>query len=203
MTENLTEIALELNRESRFNGMPRLIFMTDNKAQPRPEDIISKMPPGSMVILRDYDDENRFNLGQALRYVCRQRDIKFFVAGDLSLALILEADGLHLPEYMLDDAEQIKCDHPTLLLSSAAHSEEAVKKASDLNLFAVLLSPIFPTKSHPETFNDDGKIIGIQKLTEIANNYKIAIYALGGINSNTAKKIINSNIAGFAGIRGF
>ena len=59
MTGNLTEIALELNRESRFDNMPRVIFMTDNEAQPFPEDVIEKLPSGSMVILRDYDHDDR------------------------------------------------------------------------------------------------------------------------------------------------
>ena len=59
MTEKLTEIATKLNRESRFDDMPRLIFITDNKAQPHPEDVITRLPSGSMVILRDYDDDNR------------------------------------------------------------------------------------------------------------------------------------------------
>ena len=55
MTGNLTEIALELNRESRFDNMPRVIFITDNGAQPYPEDVIERLPKNSMVILRDYD----------------------------------------------------------------------------------------------------------------------------------------------------
>lgn len=203
MTGNLTEIALELNRESRFDNMPRVIFMTDNEAQPFPENVIEKLPSGSMVILRDYDHDDRANLGKALRYICRAKGIKFFVAGDIMLSLMLDADGIHLPEYMLSDAKKIKQDYPSLLMSIAAHNEMTVAKAERLDLFAVLLSPIFPTESHPETFSDESKTIGIKRLNEVCEKYKIPVYALGGINEQTAQELLNSNIAGIAGIRGF
>lgn len=202
MTGNLTEIAVELNRESRFDNMPRVIFMTDNEAQPFPEDVIERLPCESIVVLRDYDHDDRENLGKALRYICRTKGIKFFVAGDITLSLMLDADGIHLPEYMLSDAEKIKQDYPSLLMSIAAHHEITVAKAERLDLFAVLLSPIFPTKSHPETFTDKSKTIGIKRLNEVCEKYKIPVYALGGINEQTAQELLNSNIAGFAGIRG-
>ncbi|MBT5767321.1 thiamine phosphate synthase [Pseudemcibacter sp.] len=203
MTGNLTEIALELNRESRFDNMPRVIFITDNGAQPYPEDVIERLPKNSMVILRDYDLETRANLGKALRYMCKTKGIKFFVAGDIKLALMLDADGIHLPEFMLSEAEKIKQDYPSMLISVAAHKEETIVEAERLNLFASLLSPIYPTKSHPETFEDIGKTIGIKRLNEVCEKYKIPVYALGGINKETAQELIYSNIAGIAGIRGF
>lgn len=203
MSENLTEITNKLNRESRFDHMPRLIFITDNGAQPYPEGVIERLPKNSMVILRDYDLETRANLGKALRYICKTKGIKFFVAGDITLALILDADGIHLPEFMLSEAEKIKQDYPSMLISVAAHKEETIVEAEKLNLFASLLSPIYPTKSHPETFDDIGKTIGINKLNELCERYKIPVYALGGINRETAQELLNSKIAGFAGISGF
>lgn len=203
MSENLTEITNKLNRESRFDHMPRLIFITDNGAQPYPEGVIERLPKNSMVILRDYDLETRANLGKALRYICKTKGIKFFVAGDITLALILDADGIHLPEFMLSEAEKIKQDYPSMLISVAAHKEETIVEAEKLNLFASLLSPIYPTKSHPETFDDIGKTIGINKLNELCERYKIPVYALGGINIETAQELLNSKIAGFAGISGF
>lgn len=202
MTGNLSEIANELNRESRLKDMPRLIFITDNEAQSCPEEIIEKLPSGSMVIFRDYHLENRAELGIALRYISRARKIKFFVAGDLTLALLLEADGLHLPEYMLSHAENIKKDNPSLLVSVAAHNEATVKAADKLNLYAALLSPIFPTESHPETLKENKNTLGVLKLNQVCSRYKIPVYALGGVNKTTAKKLLSSRIAGFAAIRG-
>lgn len=205
MKRNLTEIAKELNRESchESDAMPRLIFITDNKAQPFPEDIVAKLPEGSMVILRDYDDENRYDLGKALSYICKARGIKFLVAGDLTLCLMLGADGIHLPEYMIGEAINIKKEHPDYIITASVHDVGGVQRAEEIGLYAVLLAPIFPTHSHPETFDKPSSTIGKERLSEICNAYDIPVYALGGINEKTAREIIDTNIAGFAAIRGF
>ncbi|MDG1438478.1 MAG: thiamine phosphate synthase [Emcibacteraceae bacterium] len=202
MKKNLSEISKELNRESRFKGMPRLIFMTDQMAQPYPEDVIDRMPEGSMVILRDYDDEDRYDLAKALLYICKSKGIIFLVAGDLTLSLMVEADGIHLPEYMMGELPKIRKNHPDIIITTAAHSEEAVQNADMHDVYAVLLAPIFPTKSHPETFNDKSQVIGAGNLNEICKKCKSAIYALGGVNNETALTIMHSRIAGFAAIRG-
>jgi thiamine-phosphate pyrophosphorylase len=202
MKKNLSEISKELNRESRFKGMPRVIFMTDQAAQPCPEDVIDRMPEGSMVILRDYDDEDRYDLAKALSYICKSKEIKFLVAGDLTLSLMVEADGIHLPEYMMGEALKIKEDHSDFIITTAAHSEQAVSIADKHGVYAILLAPIFSTKSHPETFNDKSRVIGADNVSEICKKYKSAIYALGGINTETAVTIMHSGIAGFAAIRG-
>lgn len=202
MDRNLTEISKELNRQSGFEGLPGLIFITDQDAQPCPEEVIAKMPSGSMVILRDYDDENRAELGRALGYICKARNIKFIVAGDYTLSLMLEADGVHLAEVKLDEAELIKKERPDYFITAAVHNEEAIKKAIALNVDAVLLAPIFPTKSHPETFDEPDRVVGAEQLKMLCHKYRVPIYALGGINSETIMKIKNSGAAGIAAIRG-
>lgn len=202
MKSNLAEISKELNRLSGFGNVPNLIFMTDCHAQPYPEDIIESMPEGSMVILRDYDVENRYGLGKALAYICKSKNIKFLVAGDLSLSLMLGADGIHLPEHMVGQATNIRKECPDYFITAAVHDESSVKVATTLPIDAVLLAPIFSTPSHPETFDDGGLTIGPEKLSKICKQYKIAIYALGGITDKTANKLLKTGTTGIAAIRG-
>lgn len=201
MIRNLAEISQELNRLSSFNDLPPLIYMTDGAVHKHPEYIIDKMPAGSMVILRDYDHENRYELGKALRYICLSRKIMFLVAGDFALSLSLEADGIHLPEFMVTEAGKIRSEYPDYFISGAAHDEKAVKAAHKLGLDAVLLAPIFPTESHPETHADSNLIIGLKKLTAICQNNEIPIYALGGVNRQNAVDLLDSGAVGIAAIR--
>ena len=200
MTGKLTEILKELNRQNGFDHLPSLIFMTDQKAQPYPENVIEKMSAGSMVILRDYDDENRYGLAVALKYICEAKNIKILIAADLELALMIGADGIHLPEYKMEQAQEIRSDHPDYIITAAVHDEDAVRQAQDYNLNAVLLSPIFATKSHPKTFDDPGSVIGPDKLTEICAAHEIPIYALGGINLDNVQNLNDTGIAGIAAI---
>jgi len=202
MKRNLTEISKELNRQSGFEGMPNVIFMTDRHAQPYPEHIISKLPKNSMVILRDYDDENRAELGRALGYICKANAIKFIVGGDFTLSLMLEADGVHLPETMISEAEHIRKERPEHFISAAVHNEEAIKRAFDFDIDTVLLGPVFPTHSHPETFDDPVRVIGPDQLAKMCRKYPIPIYALGGVNIDTIKQLGDTGAAGIAAIRG-
>lgn len=203
MNGNLTEISKELNQLSLYKNMPGLIFITDQSVQPYPEHIIEKLPEGSIVILRDYEHENRYDLGQALHYLSKSRGLRFLVAGDVALALALEADGVHLPEYLINNASSIRKQNPDYFITVAAHSEETVKKATQYKIDAVLLAPIFPTQSHPETRANPSLTIGTEKLKLICKNNNIPIYGLGGINIDTAHNLYGTEVTGIAAISGF
>lgn len=203
MKRKLSEIADELNHQSGFNHLPSLIFITDQKAQPCPETVIDQLPIGSMVIFRDYAHKNRNELGQALRYIAKARGIKFLVAGDISLTLMVAADGIHLPEHLISQAINIKTEHPDLYITVSCHTEEAILVAMKNGVDAVLLGPVFPTKSHPETFDEPTLTIGAEGLKKICEKFSFPIYALGGVNQKTAEKIVHCGATGIAAIRGF
>ena len=203
MIRNLAEISKELNRLSGYNHLPSLIYMTESDVHQHPENIIDKMPKGSMVIFRDYEHENRYELGKALRYICASRKIRFVVGGDIALSLALEADGIHLPEFMMKEGEAVKIrsECPDYFISAAVHDDRSVKVAYKLGLNAVLLAPIFPTDSHPETHDNENLTIGLKNLTKICQNNEIPVYALGGVNRQNASDLLNSGVAGIAAIR--
>jgi len=203
MKKNLAEISKELNLQSGWEGLPELIFVTDQAAQPFPENIIENLQQGSMVIFRDYDHENRVELALALRYICKAKNIQFVVAGDLTLALMVDADGLHLPEYMMSEASSIKRDYPELFISVSCHDKTNFEDLPANAINAVLLAPIFPTKSHPETIEAPELTIGPQKLKVICREVALPVYALGGVNDRTAEKLVGTGVAGVAAIRGF
>ncbi|HPF45260.1 MAG: thiamine phosphate synthase [Alphaproteobacteria bacterium] len=203
MKRTLADISIDLNRQSGQENLPPLIFITDQSAQPLPEQVIEKLPAGSLVILRDYNLKNRYELAVALRYICNHKKIIFSVAADLEIALAVQADGIHLPEYRATEAKIIRQNYPDYFISVSCHSEKSVSKLPENIIDAVLLGPVFPTESHPETFNDPALTIGINHFSEICKRSQKAIYALGGVNENTAEQLDGSGAAGIAAIRGF
>ncbi len=202
MEKKLSEIANELNNQSGYKDLPNLVFITDQSAQPCPEKIIATLPENSMVILRDYDDENRHNLGVALGYICKSRNIKFLVAGDIELSLMLAADGIHLPEHMIGKAKEIRKAHPDYFITASCHTEDAIKCAVDACVDAIFLAPVFATESHPETFQDPQQTLGVEKVKYFCGKYDMPFYALGGVNKNTAISLRHSGVAGIAAVRG-
>jgi thiamine-phosphate pyrophosphorylase len=59
---------------------------------------------------------------------------------------------------------------------------------------AALLSPVFPTNSHLNNKN-----LGVLKFQKLAEQAKIEVYALGGLNDKNAIRLIHSPAIGIAG----
>lgn len=183
--------------------MPSLFFITDQTAQPCPERVIESLPESAAVILRDYDHERRAELGEKLHFLCTQRNIRFLVAKDIQLALQLKADGLHLPEFMTENATQIKEEHSNLIVTVSCHSEDAATRAYECNADAILFAPVFATESHPNTLQNDALVLGSEKVRALCTKLPIPIYALGGMTVETVQSLKDTGVAGVAGIRGF
>lgn len=81
------------------------------------------------------------------------------------------------------------------ILGRSCHSKTEVIQAQMKGFDYVFLSPIFSTRSHPDT-----SCLGLEKLEEAAKSVVIPVIALGGINEDNAEacKLVGAN--GFAGI---
>ena len=81
----------------------------------------------------------------------------------------------------------------------ACHSVQQVVAASVIGADVALLSPIFPTPSHPE-----GVALGLEALKEATRLAgSLPVYALGGVSATSAEVCVKSGAAGVAGIRMF
>ena len=179
--------------------LPRTILLTDSVRLADPRDAVRALPARSGVILRHYDDPDRPGLARELLAICRPRKIPLLVAGDARLARVVNADGLHLPEDMLahDLGYWRTWQRPGTLLSVAAHSPQALSKAALASADFALLSPIFPTKSHPGS-----KVIGIHRFASWASKARLPVFALGGVTLQNKARILASGAAGWAAISG-
>jgi len=115
---------------------------------------------------------------------------------------MVDADGIHIPEHALHKVSSIRKEYPDYFITASVHNEASIKHAMKVGVDAVLLSPIFPTKSHPETFKDINLTIGVKALKIICSKYEVPIYALGGVTRETALDLSNTGITGIAAIRG-
>ena len=107
------------------------------------------------------------------------------------------AAGIHLPGRWI--AEQVGMARIAGMVSVGCHSvgEVAVARVAGADL--ALLSPIFPTESHPEA-----RPLGLETLTEaVQSARKMPVFALGGVNQENAALCLEAGAAGVAGIRTF
>jgi len=184
-------------------ALPRLILMTDEKRLPDPLPAIDALPAGSAVIFRHYDTPERAALAQEVVNHARARRVRVLVAGDPRLAVKVGADGLHLPEAMAQRGPGAwRTWFPGRggagagwLITAAAHSPAALRRAEAAGADAVLLSPVFPSQSHP-----DAAHLGNLRFRVLCASSRLPVYALGGVTKATARLLKDSGAAGLAGI---
>lgn len=165
-----------------------LVLMTDDERLSDPIAAAHFLPKGAMVIVRSRDDEKRQAWARALVAVGHVRGLVILIANDAMLAARCGADGLHLSESTARQAAHWRALQPRWFISAAAHSARAALLEKYLD--AILLSPVFPTASHP-----GARALLPARANKIAEAFKTPVYALGGVTARNA-----SLLHGFAGI---
>jgi thiamine-phosphate pyrophosphorylase len=169
--------------------------MTDETRLRDPVRAALSLPRGSAIILRHTDEKVRAALAVALQSIAHQRGLLLLVAGDAALAARIGADGLHLPETRAREGKHWKALRPSWLITVAAHSERALLRAVGSGADAALLAPAFPTLSHRTR-----TAIGVARLRLMAERARLPVYALGGVNAQTAQRLVGARLAGIAAI---
>jgi thiamine-phosphate pyrophosphorylase len=157
--------------------------MTDDERLPDPLAAAEALPRGSMVIVRARDAAYRAKLAAALLRLARTRRLIVLIADDAPLATRLGAHGLHLPEAKANTAARWRARHPRWRITASSHGAIRMPDAVD----AVLLSAIFPTRSHAGR-----DALGAVKASIIAAQIRKPVYALGGITPNNAARLGNA-----------
>lgn len=143
------------------------------------------------MILRDAGHPQRRDWALSLRKVTAERGQLLLIANDPDLARDCAADGLHLAER---DVGRVT---PWGFTTAAAHSLEAVRRAEKAGADALLLSPVFPTASHP-----GGPVLGLQRARSVAAATSLPVYAMGGVTRRNSF-LLGVRFAGFAAIGAF
>ncbi len=159
---------------------------------------MSRLPRGAGVVFRAFGRPEALDQGRALRRLARERGLVFLVGGDASLARALRADGLHLPERWVPARVDRRPWPRGFIVTAAAHSLPAVRRASRAGVDGVVISPIFPSAS-PSA----GCPIGPMTLAAWTRAARCPVYALGGVDIRTVRKIGLTGASGFAAIDAF
>jgi thiamine-phosphate pyrophosphorylase len=200
----LAKQALKLNHTARLwrdhkgRRLPPLIMITDEERQGDPLAAVSALPRGSLVILRDYDHPERERLAHGLARACRRRGLHLLIAGSPEIAARLRADGIHLPERLAHRALAARLRRKTWLITVAAHSLAAIRRARGFGADAVLLGPVFPTRSHP-----GWSTLGPLRFAALVAQADLPVYALGGVSAEMARRLAATRAVGIAAIGAF
>ena len=187
---------------------PRIVQITDSSALPEADLLarlaaLARLAParrrGLAVQLRDPSLPGRAlaDLAVRLRAVTRSLDVALLINDRLDLALALAAEGVHLGRRSVSIADARAVLGPTAWISVACHSVDDVVQAATAGADAVTLSPIFasPGKGTP---------LGLESLRAARSALRgraVALYALGGLDLQTAPSCFQAGADGVASIR--
>ncbi len=178
------------------HGLPALLLLTDPLRLSDPRALLPRLPAGSAVILRHGDPQTRGALAAQLAPLCRRHRLHLLIAGDPGLALRVGAAGVHWPERQLPRGRWRR-PRKAMLVTAAAHGRAAIQAARHAGVDAVLVSPVLPTQSHP-----GAPVLGIWRFAALVARAALPVYALGGINRHTARRLAGSGAVGIAAIGG-
>ena len=199
MTATVADVARRLNSRAPGWGLPPLILMTDDDRLPDPLTAIAALPAGSAVVFRHYAAADRESLATICLSACRARGLRLLVAGDPAMARRIGADGVHLPEWLARWGREKwrRYAGADWLVTAAAHSPRAIRLAVRAGVDAVIVSPLFATRSHP-----GAPSLGMPRFAAWTRNSSLPVYAMGGITARNAPILLRTTAVGIAGIGG-
>ncbi len=159
--------------------LPTIWLVSDARNDAVLEAVLKGLPRGSGLIFRHYhlDWAQRRARFTRLHLIARARGQLVALAGSRALARRWGADKAYGP-------------HGHLVPVHSLRELARVRRAD-----AVLLSPAFPTRSHP-----GGKVLGPLRWRLIAARSLVPVIAMGGIDAKRARRL---NAAHWAGIDAF
>ena len=146
----------------RRQPLPRLWLITDARNDSVLDRIIARLPRGAGVIFRHYhlaSPQRAARLAEVAR-LCRRFGHRLEIA----------VGGYGAP-----------APHRRLV---TVHSLHEIGRANRFGAEAVLLSPVFPTRSHP-----GARPLGPLRFRMLAKRSTVPVIALGGINRRSALRL--------------
>jgi thiamine-phosphate diphosphorylase len=188
---------------------PRLVAITDLERLDR--DVLVRrarelaraaQPGGVALLLRDHtaSGRQRLALGLALRDAAREHEQQLWVADRIDLALLLDADTLHLGEASVTALQARRLLPARVRVSRAWHRPRLDERGEhELDgVEALLVSPVMaPRKGRPP--------LGLAALSGLgeqlrARNQAYPLLALGGVTPENAGACLAAGAAGVAAI---
>jgi 8-oxo-dGTP diphosphatase len=128
--------------------------------------------------------------------ICHAHKARLLLNAEPSLALELDADGVHLTSARLLALRERPLDSHHLV-GASCHDWQELKHACAMNLDFAVVSPVRETASHP-----GAKTLGFTGLRELTEQADLPIYALGGMAETDLYSVFEHGAQGIAAIRG-
>lgn len=161
-------------------SLPEIWAISDKRNDVVLEQTLAHLPRGSGFIYRHYHlgDPERWERFRELRHIAKAHGHTVILSDSALTAREWGADGIYgSPRSLYPRREG-------LLHLATAHDLEEIGLANRLGADAVLLSPVFPTNSHP-----GGRTLGPARFRLLAQHSCVPVIALGGMTQHRVRTL--------------
>ncbi len=158
--------------------LPSLWLLSDKRNDAALEDAIKRLPKGSGFVYRHYHLPAEQRAARFKRLLPMLREAGCWV---------IVSDGFRTAEEWGADGVYGGLSHiapSPLRWIATAHNEAEIVDANEYGADAVMLSPVFPTRSHPGS-----QTLGVERFHELARLATCPVIALGGMDVGRAKEL--------------
>jgi thiamine-phosphate pyrophosphorylase len=150
------------------------------------------------VVFRAFGAADAETQGAELAAIARARGLVLLVGADAALAQRIGAAGVHLPERLAHRARRLKAAHPRWIVTAAAHSARAARRALAFGADAVVVSAVFESRSVSA-----GAPLGPLRLAILARWAGGPVIGLGGVDNKKARLLKDTGLTGLAAVDAF
>jgi len=160
-------------------------------------DVKNAVAAGVKVV--QYRDKNKSTLdlykeATLLRSICKK--VIFIINDRLDIALAVGADGVHLGQEDIPYAYARKLLGREKIIGLSTHSLKQALFAEKLGADYISVGPVFATPTKPEY-----KAVGLSLIRKVKNKIRVPFVAIGGINFNNLKGVLNAGASRIAIVR--
>lgn len=149
----------------------------------------------SCVQLREKELEEAAFLDEAtaMRKLCDQYHVPFFINDNVDIAIQCSADGVHVGQSDMDPGSVRALVGEKMILGVSAQTVEQAIAAEKAGADYLGVGAVFPTSTKL-----DAAEVSLETLREICAAVSIPVVAIGGINRDNLSQLSGSGIAGVA-----
>lgn len=164
----------------QFQPLPHLWLLSDARNDAALEMALRRLPRGSAFVYRHYHlgDPARWRRFQTLRKLCLARGHLVILADSALTAREWGADGIYGAPRALYPRRH------GLVTIATAHDLHELGDANRVGADAVMLSPVFSTRTHP-----GANTLGPLRFRMLAARAQMPVIALGGMNRSKAVRL--------------
>lgn len=135
---------------------------------------------------KDKSPGQKYSESLEIRKITAAAGVTFIVNDHVDLAMLVEADGIHIGQGDLPPERVRKLVGKVMLIGLSTHSPQQARAAVAAGVDYIGVGPIYPT----QTKKDVCAPVGLQYLNYVANNIALPYVAIGGIKEHNLGEVL-------------